>query len=294
MPRAPWRLAWSGSNAHGGPVPASLPGQAGPHQPLNGADGRCCRGGQGQGGRRGQLVGLADADGPRRTGRAGRPTGGQPGPGLAVAPPARDQRCTGDTCRELGVTLMAYQPLASGASPESPSPGHGRRASCASCPLPQGSRSRSRRWWPCSGRPMTATPPARPQGCDPMVDRERLRPADPRGKNGTQARANVEALPQPGTRRNRGARGHADLARIEERAINSPAVRHAPHQATDYLICRRDTSRPMAVQTPGVVAVAQTALAGWAEHRRLPTPAGSDIREPAWVAVTNLVRVQQV
>ena len=68
---------------------------AGRHPPADGADGRRRRGGQDPGGWGEQLLGRADADRARGTGRAGRPPGLQPGGVLAAAPPAGDRRRAG-------------------------------------------------------------------------------------------------------------------------------------------------------------------------------------------------------
>jgi aryl-alcohol dehydrogenase-like predicted oxidoreductase len=64
-----------------------------------------------------------------------------------------------DACRELGVTLIAYQPLAMGPSPESIGQGIGPRGSDASAATTAVVVSRRpSRWWPCWVKSVSATP----------------------------------------------------------------------------------------------------------------------------------------
>ena len=98
------------------PLPAPLPVAVGGYRQAHGSDGRRRRGQQ-------DPTRLASSNysakqmrtgSPQALARRGIPACLQPGPVLAAAPPTRDRRSPRH-CEELGVTLIAYQPLASGA-----------------------------------------------------------------------------------------------------------------------------------------------------------------------------------
>lgn len=123
---------------------------------------------------------------------------GAPASTAPDSPPAGRQPETNgvlDTCREVGVTLIAYQPLASGALTGKYPAGPDRGACGASCPTSAGTGgTRSRLWWPCSGRSVTG------HGTGPtqvelrwLIENDSVLPI-PGAKNGTQALANAKAL----------------------------------------------------------------------------------------------------
>ena len=98
-----------------------------------------------------------------------------------------------DTCRELGITLIAYQPLAMGALTGKYRPGdrpkgirrygrYYRRDACRGC---------SR--WPCCASSVSATQDPRAGGAA-VARPEGARPANPGAKDGRQAASNAGAL----------------------------------------------------------------------------------------------------
>ena len=224
-------------------VHAPLPVPPGLDPEADEPDGRCGRAGQGPGGRREQLLGRPNAPRPPVLADRGIPlASNQVEYSLLHRQPETDGVL--DACRELGVTLIAYQPLANGALTGKFVAGARPSGFRRFMPRFRGKERRpSRRSSPCCGRSATSRPESG-AGRAPLAHRERARPAHPGRQErppGGRQRRGPRLLAHP--IRDRGPRsGNHRLARHERN-------RHREVRTADLLVhlarrSRGDRRRP--------------------------------------------------